>query len=312
MIYITKTEIAPDKNAVNPCLLINLEFEFDRYYELPIGFSGRLKTQDGTRLSYIQSEKDQNFQYTLRDNGLTIDQSKTKHDRSKFTKQLSTELTNNAIDRIELIRIADPKKEISLTVEIDVTTLKIENNQSQITQLKAEITQTQIIYTIPQSKWIQDFAPHLGIGNYLLIEFPINPTDIEINKLNSWGDKLGRARKRLEEMQNYLALGEWEKVIEASRKVWEIFKLKEKEVVLKSELKSLLYLNNYSEEGLDNLLTSIWNMHEYASKFVHEKDKEGSLKPELYAKKEDAYFIYMWAIGLVNMLSEKLKNEVVR
>jgi hypothetical protein len=63
------------------------------------------------------------------------------------------------------------------------------------------------------------------------------------------------------------------------------------------------------DSGLDDFVKSIWHIHDFASKFIHDNDKKGqNLNPIPHPQKEDAYFMYLWTMGFINLLNEKVKG----
>jgi hypothetical protein len=110
-------------------------------------------------------------------------------------------------------------------------------------------------------------------------------------------------------METLLSEGKWEKVMETSRKIWDTFKLYKENTKLKEDFKELFEKNNYSDSGLEDFIKSIWHIHDFASKFIHDNDKKGeSLNPIPQPQKEDAYFMYLWTMGFVNLINEKVKG----
>lgn len=308
---ITKLNILPDNYSANPTVILNVTFEGDRNSELIIGYIGRVKTNDGIRLADVLNSKDQNYQYQLREMGLQIESNQLEYNRTTFQKEFHFELTSKAIETIEIDRCTNTKKQVCFNFEFEITILKIDRNfnNNNVRQLKAEIAYLSHVCEIPQSKWIQEFAESLGIGKYLLIEFPVTSNIDDIGKNILWSKKMHLAQNHISEMQLQLQSGRWEKVIEESRKIWELFRIPKTQNKLLTEFGNIFIANNYSDEGIKSLLDSLWSMHDYTSKFIHVKDKSENLKEIVYAKKEDAYFVYMWVLGLVNMLNEKLKHD---
>ncbi len=74
------------------------------------------------------------------------------------------------------------------------------------------------------------------------------------------------------------------------------------------EFQKLMFADGHSIEGVENLHTAIWQLFEFTSKYVHEKDKTGNLKPPLVTSKEDAYFAFSICVGLLNLLGRKISK----
>jgi hypothetical protein len=60
---------------------------------------------------------------------------------------------------------------------------------------------------------------------------------------------------------------------------------------------------DFLQEGIENLIQGIANFFNYYSKIVHDKDRLGNFNPIVVARKEDAYFAYSMAVGLINLLA---------
>ena len=125
---ITKLNILPDHHSANPTVLVNITFESDRNSELIIGYIGRVKTNDGVRLADIINSKDQNYQYQLREMGLTIESNQLEYNRTTFQKEFYFELSSKAIEKIEIDRCKSTKKQVCFNFEFEITILKIDRN----------------------------------------------------------------------------------------------------------------------------------------------------------------------------------------
>jgi len=167
--------------------------------------------------------------------------------------------------------------------------------------LKVEDHVEELPIRIPAQDWIHDFAPFLGIGKYLVVELPI-PESIKIS--DELANRIEEASKSLDKMREDILACEWNRVIEDSRPIFELFRKYGKNLV-----KEILTREGYTEEAIKNLLDSIDNLFHYSSKFHHRTDESGKkIIPEIKASKEDAYLIYTTAMGLVNLLTRKVKR----
>lgn len=300
---ITKLNITPGQNSANHSLLVTVDFDWDFSYSLPIHFGGSIKaTNEKIRLGFLYCEQSNNYNHVFREYGLSLNSNSKDQQQGSFQKDFIVELTPKAIQTIEDIRHKDDKKQIALEIEVDITILKREHIAPDL--LKTDTIRIPHKYEIPQSIWIQEFAEYLGLGKYLLIEFSLASENDISSKQNNL---IKRAHEIINDMHKELNDGRWEKVIEESRKIWELFRIPRSKK--DKEFEALFESNNYSSEGVQSLQQSLWNIHDYASKFIHTKDKSDNLSQPVYARKEDAYFIYIWAVGFINMISEKVKNS---
>jgi len=153
--------------------------------------------------------------------------------------------------------------------------------------------------TIASSDWVNDFAPQLGIGRFITIELPL-PSPVAINK--EFAERLNKATETLQKMEEEVKKGEWNEVIQNSRPVAELLR---DEVMVSS----VLAKHGFTEEATGSLLGTIRNLFDYSSKFIHKVEKDGTIIPaEIKAEKEDAYLIYSVSIGLLNLLTQKVKK----
>jgi hypothetical protein len=155
---------------------------------------------------------------------------------------------------------------------------------------------------IPSSDWVHDFAPHLGLGNYLVFELP-QPE--EVNGEGSIFDRLRRSLVAIQDMKSDVRDGEWTQTIEHSRAVWDLLR---DEAVTKPALVS----GGLSDEAATALITGMKEMFTFASKFLKPIDaKTRELNPPMKAEKEDAYLVLSSAVSLTNLVARKLRKAVL-
>jgi len=154
----------------------------------------------------------------------------------------------------------------------------------------------ELVTTIYASNWIHDFAPHLGLGRFVLAELPV-PDVLTLKGTHA--RRLSKAFEALEQMEEKIKEGEWSEVIEKSRPVAELLRDD-------TTVKSILLKHGYHEDAANSLLTTIRGLFDYGSKFIHKVAKDGTtIPPELKAEKEDAYLTYSVSTALVNLLTRK-------
>ena len=153
--------------------------------------------------------------------------------------------------------------------------------------------------SIASSDWVSDFAPQLEIGRFITTELPL-PSPVAINK--EFAERLNKATEALQKMEEEAKKGEWTEVIQNSRPVAELLR---DEIMVSS----VLAKHGFSEEAAGSLLGTIRNLFDYSSKFIHKVAKDGTIIPaEIKAEKEDAYLIYSVSIGLLNLLTQKVRK----
>ncbi len=153
---------------------------------------------------------------------------------------------------------------------------------------------------IAASDWVQDFAPQLGLGRFVIAELPL-PSPVVVGE--EFAEWLNEAIKALPEMEEKVKECEWNEVIEKSRPVSELLRHE-------GMINSILSKHGYTEEAASSLLNAIKGLYDYSSKFIHRVDKDGrTILPEIKAEKEDAYLIHSLSTSLVNLLTQKIRKS---
>ncbi|MEQ9374117.1 MAG: hypothetical protein RIG68_03010 [Imperialibacter sp.] len=307
--WIKKVEVGVDESSIDPRFLFRAEFEYVVDKEIPLFISGFLKTPDGRKLAAIDSEQELSGYDNIVIPISEGNSSSSGNERSVYSRKFSATISKKAIDFLEHQRLSRSTKSVLLKVELEIATLYLDTFSGKALKIERQPGNMEI--EIEQSSWLRNFSEKLGLGEFLIIEFSKHHIQLGADLKSMWTEKLDRALTRLGEMHTLLNEGKWDKVFETSRKVWDIFKLYKEDHDSKEELKKLFEKNNYSELGFEDLLKSIWHLHEFSSKFIHDKGKKGQdLNPIPVPQKEDAYFMYMWTMGFVNLINEKVKGIV--
>jgi hypothetical protein len=233
--WITNIDTSVDLQSIDPRFLIRVDFEYYQNQEAPIGFNGFLRSLDGKKLGSIDCEQD-NFNGH---NAISIPLADTyrnkeidRNERSRHLRNFSVSLSKQSIDYIESQRLQRQTKNVLVNLELEITTLRFDPSEKREIRINREYGNRQI--EIEQSKWLKDYSSSFGIGEFLIIEFSKQRITLNETKSN-WTDKLERAKKRLHEMESQLSEGKWEKVIETSRKIWDVFKLYKENPQLKND-----------------------------------------------------------------------------
>ena len=150
--------------------------------------------------------------------------------------------------------------------------------------------------TVPSSDWIADFIPALRLGSFLVLEIP------EIEGLPATGElkeRLSRARRASDQMRKDLSEGEWSECVKHSRDVWDLTRDE-------AALKPMLLESGLSEPAIDELLSGLRGLFNFASKYLKPIEAGSrTLNPMLTADKEDAYFVYALSAASLNLVARK-------
>lgn len=305
---IENTRIEVDTQSINPMLKIQVDLEFPYESEIPISISGKLCQQNGKILSVLteyELNMDNDFGLTLK----TEQERKSKgNSQNRQSVQLCALLSPLAIQSIEEQREKAKNKSAEFYIEFIIKTLSqpasLDNLQgNDLVRLNIERKPSRI--KIEQSDWVDNFAPKLGIGSFLLLELNIAENDVT----DFWRDLTQILKSSILDMERSIRLGEWKKTIEYSRQFFDGLNIKNNRntgAPFENKLKEVLKAEQHNEEGINDLLKAIKSLFDFTSKYVHPKDKSGILKPYPNAGKEDAYLVYTLSIGLFNLITTKI------
>ncbi len=301
-------------NSINPTLLIGVFLQYEQDSEAIVSIAGRLLTNDNKIISLFsenQIRQDERFNLHLKVKG------KPKSDKVFYT-ELGAVLSPKAIEQIEQQREAK-NGEVKFSLEfvvkyleysVDLENLSTENlkylRNNPFSTLR--VSRYQRDYNIPQSVWTKDYAPQLGIGNFLLVELQI-PDDLKVPEL--WKNRYKRLSQNLKDMEKYLRIGDWQATMTHARKFYENAKIGDKKASnakLQSEFDALLLKDQHSAQGTQDFYDGIWKFFEFLSKYIHDTDKSANLVPSPNAQKEDAYLAFSLAMGLFNFIGKKISK----
>lgn len=277
-ISVSRVEVA--RHAINPELTIDLNVTYIGESEIPFSFKGFIATRDGKRLATVD-------EYVLNGSerimeGRVVGKNRTGSHREReqnLRVELNAQLTHKAIEHIENIRSQHHTKDVELYLNLVVKTLIIKvTPQDQIQALDDNLSVGLLVVRernestnmfIPQSDWIQKYTEPLGIGKFLLLELRLphieQPSD-------DWAEVTERLLKHVQQMESQIQQGDWYGVVVTSRRFAENL-LSKKDLARREKFKQLFTENHYSDEGYNHLNKSIEEMFSYASKFIHDKDK---------------------------------------
>lgn len=311
---IKKTLIIIDTEALTPTLSIRIDLEFGQKVEAPISISGRLLSNDGKVIAFIneyQISSDNYYGISI----LTREQKDKLHRDENviiYNAQLTACLTHKAIEHIEIQREKDPEKAVRFNLDFVIKYISIPTKPTNIAAedlVRLQLKRLNRKLIINQSDWVIKFAPQLGIGNFLLLELEI-PDNKKVTEF--WKELYATLTHNLKDIETALRSGDWQKAMFFARKFYENAKIgdsKKAHHKFKDEFNKLMTKDQHSQEGIDDLYTAIWKLFEFISKYVHDKDQVGNLSPLPVTKKEDAYFAYAIALGLLNLIGRKTNAD---
>jgi hypothetical protein len=251
--------------------------------------------------------------------------------QSEYTIKFILTLNKELLDYIDNIRQKNSKKDVVLNVKINFIFLQFDlflyrnadknvkdilpPDNSNLMMLicnsgscfKQNSIEESLQLIIKSSDWVQEFAPVLGLGNFLIVEVPILNQETEIEA----HDDFENLRKILNDLTNngilykihsFIVQGEWNRVVEESRKIWEPLKNNKDTIA-----RLISGTTNISEDKAKQFVELIDKIYGYSSDLHHSIDK-GSIKPSYMGDKSDAYMIYMLLMSMLNIISYKLKN----
>lgn len=301
-----------DQNSAIPALTFFFEMQYVNAEEAPLSISGRMQTDDLKVVSFLSEN------YIVHATSFDLNAKETLtsiHNENipifKHGFHLTAPLSKESIAHIESIRNKDGDKSVNLNFDLVVkyftTKSRVDPLPSQ-TFLTLMVNRVKSNLRIDQTNWLKTCAPYFEIGNFLLLELRI-PDKVLVDEF--WSDLYQALIRNVKEMEGYLRNGDWENVMRTSRRFFENIKIgdpKPGHRAFNEEFQKLMIADGHSIKGVGNLLTGIWQLFDFTSKYVHEKDEQGNLKPIIVAAKEDAYFAFSISVGLLNLIGRKISR----
>jgi hypothetical protein len=317
--------VEPATDSINPAILFECTIELQRKPEILLACEGSLwcdKKRIGTASVEYESWSSGSHRRNLRMGSISTDTV-----RATF----HVPLTHRALAFLEKYRDDHPNGDVELalrcctrSLELDIDAHRelifefdgkrhgvqlrepehervrqpISTRDERLGQVETQIRPSPC--TIPSSRWAQEFAPELGLGNFLLFEYRI-PEESKIDE-SPLEKKLQRSTEALREMQKYIRRGEWNQAAQEIRHVTEMIRKEE------TAIAELLEKDDINSDAAGHIVDGMHEMFNYASKFVHSLDQSGDVMPRHKASKEDAYLAYTMGTAVVNLLTAKLKR----
>ena len=304
--------IEVDTQSIHPTLICNVSIEFERDIEIPLSLSGRLFV--GNKVIATVNENKHNTEEIHNLKLLNREQKQQRYkerNRGIYNFFLETQLSSLALNHIEETRDKHPQKAIEFYFELVGKSLELPSDFHDLSSDDAlrlsvthRITARKII---EQSDWCNNYSNKLGIGKFMLVELQ----EPSFNANGAWEETMFLLNTNIGEMRIAIQNGDWHKTIWVSRRFLEKIDLT-KSVKNRNSLKEVLSdrLSKFShnEKGVENLYNAIRNLFDFTSKWAHENDFDGSLKPIPLSTKEDAYLVYSLSIALLGILSRSLND----
>jgi hypothetical protein len=302
-------EFKVDESSINPAILFDVAVEYYPKHDFPIYFSGSLNTLKGKTLGMLTE-----IRYP-HNNDIRMPMSgdvSNFSDRGNFTISFRVELTHKAIEFIEEERNKNPDKSITFNILLFYKKMffKTEGYGQNPTKLLCQSSCEQTVqYEIKQSDWAIKFAPKLGIGHIIIVELPA-PEKQKVPK--EWKERYEKLMENISSMQIHIQKGEWETVMFHGRKFYENIKVgnPKNPDAFRNDFTLLMENDQHSKDGIENFFTAIHNFFDFTSKYIHDKAKNGTFNTRPIHSKEDAYFVYTMAVGIINIVGKKLCKVV--
>lgn len=316
--HVKITHIDVDTQSVQPAFGISIDLEYVSDIEAPICISGRLLCS-GKVVSYV-NEFHMHSDARIELRVLNAETSEAHVNggskyRSSYRPRLTALLSPEAIHFLEETRDRHHEKSVDLYIEFLVKSMTLPFKlpatgtiQNYALFGEVRVDRPSEHFTIKQSDWINKYAAPLGIGKFFLVELNIPNTAIP----KFWSALHEKLVGNVRSIEQCLKAGQWQEAMFYLRKYYENIKIgdnKPGHQKFKSELDKLMRDDQHGEQGIKNFYDALWQLFEFMSKYVHDKDKQGNLNSLPVAYKEDAYLGYSLAIGLLNFIGRKLNRK---
>jgi hypothetical protein len=312
-----------DKDTLEPTLLITAEIEYFESYEMPLFINGKVKAEGGKTISFfneMQVTVHQKNDFHLRMLSTAAVQNmfhSGNRDRRQHKVKLVAPLSQRAVEHIEQMREKNHEKSALIYFEFLTKHMQLPFYPKSADSLKntegnfisIEIKHHYLSFTIKQSDWVNNYAPALGVGNFLLLEFKI-PQKLKVG--SDFAVMYDKLYQRTREMEQAIRASDWKGTMNIARRFYENIKFRGKrqpEKVLEEKLRALFQKDNHTKDGTTDFIEAIFHYHQFISKYIHEKDFETNFMPDVIPTKEDAYFAFTHAVALLNVIGKKVNKD---
>jgi hypothetical protein len=328
MIKLQENSLRPVKDSIMPALEFSVVSQIVNN-QILIDATGNAFTENNKyisaldRINNIWPDKFQLRIPRLNDN--------RDDNKQEYTVKFILTLNKELLDYIDNIRQKNSKKDVILNIKINLIFLKFDlflyrdvvgsakdvlpvsnsnlmmlicNSGSCFEQNSIE-ENLQLI--IKSSDWVQEFAPVLGLGNFLVVELPIlNQEEVKISS-DAFSDlckRINDASGKLNNIKSLLIKGEWNRVVEDSRKIWESLQ-KSGDTIIPQLISNTTGIETDKSKQIKEAIDRIYG---YASDLHHSVGSNHEIKPVFTGDKSDAYMMYTLLVSFINLISYKLKN----
>jgi hypothetical protein len=329
MVEANVIQVAAEPTARGALLRITFDLKFTAGDEMPLSATGYLMAPHNVIVCPLtQAPLDQDVETSLRgDDGYA----RHKESRTVYLTMVAA-LGRPELDHIADLRSKDPKGDVHFTAKLGVRCLLssstvtyaekvgplakdpaalgvvLRERPAQRTQalvgeygagfIKSKAFTLHVQHRIPANDWVQDFAPHFGVGKFSVFEIP-EP------KVFGTGPVQERASKALEaarKAEDRLRAGQWTDACTALRPVWELIRDH-------SDIRALLLKDGYTADAAQAFDKATDNLFQFSSKFMHAIDRAGNLiaGPDIKASKEEAYLVFTTAMAVINLVTQKAR-----
>jgi hypothetical protein len=300
------------EKSVNPSFQISITIYYSES-KIPLSLEGEVLSSDNTHLANFCSTSSMPQQ--TQDINL-FDNSYRNSSNQSYNSEVIVNLSKEALDHIGKMREENENKDVELRINFkikflisnvlishrflrgdnhvpaeDMNILSCNNGKS---FLKLKTDNFCDSYKITASDWINNYAPKLGLGKYIILEIP-EPDILE-------EEKFKELISTKDIVKHHLDQGNWNDAIINSRRVFEL--LDKDEDLIKS-LKNSFKNQCFSDGAIYSFFSGIKELFNFTSKFIHSSDLDKGFQRCPTAYKEDAYMVYAIISNLLNMISKK-------
>lgn len=157
---------------------------------------------------------------------------------------------------------------------------------------------------ISYSKWLKEYIPYFNGQRVLVYEIPVPPYNYIPKKLYASFEK---ANSELSLMQKQIETGDWRSVVFSARIIYELFKNLD-------DFDKLLVNSGYSKVAADCMKDTLKGFFDFISKVQHgygiktKANPNPSINPSVEINREDATYIYVNCVSLLNLIAQKSKR----
>lgn len=293
-----------NSSTITPALNVQADITYNRVHDAPFSISGIIITSDGKTCAFMN-------EYELNGSPAFFVKPPQNNVRIQANQVvqfvLTALLSQQAIDHIESLREQHHEKAVHLRFAFVIKSIESPSTLENMIGVRTGTISSK--FDINQGDWERKYAPALGIGKYILLEFQI-PEDAKVAQ--EWIELYNNLSTAVREMERSINHGDWKKALMEARIFFDSLYIHKKNAgyeSFKKKMGDLFIKDQYDQEGIDAFFNGIENFFTLYSKFVHTTNKKKEPKPLPIPTKEDAYFAYVIAIGILNIIGKKASKQ---